>query len=213
MLMRYNYTIALLPRHRSTTVISSRQPHIWSKRQEYMITIANAFFTAFTHGAQKDAIEAFEAGAYRTAHKMFKQVKNNLSAAADMQGDRIMFFNINSDPGATLKQESFANDILRNEFTPRVTDRGESASTRRKFELYEEQCLKATLGASAKAQANKHLSAGDYGGGGAGIVAEPKKKFGNGQEPPKKQVPKRAAGERAPEKPKSALKTEGSFLK
>jgi len=45
---------------------------------------------------------------------------------------------------------------MRNEFAPGVTYRGESASTRRIFELYEEQCLKATLGASTKAQANKH---------------------------------------------------------
>jgi hypothetical protein len=102
---------------------------------------------------------------------------------------------------------------LRNEFTPGVTDRGGPASTRRKFELNEEQCLKATLGASAKAQANKHLSACAYGGGGAGTVAETKKKFGNGHAPPKKHVPKRAARERASEKPKSALKAYGSFLK
>ncbi len=61
-----------------------------------------------------------------------------------MHGDRMLFLNINSDPGATSKQESFANDILRNKFTPGVTDRGGSAITRRKFELYEEQCLKAT---------------------------------------------------------------------
>jgi hypothetical protein len=130
-----------------------------------------------------------------------------------MQGDRMLFLNINSDPGATSKQKSFANDILRNEFTPGVTDRGGSASTRRKFELYEEQCLKATLGASAKAQANKHLAAGAYGGGGAGTVAEPKKRFKDGQ-PTKKQPTKRGAGEKAAgERPKPALKAEGSFLK
>jgi hypothetical protein len=125
----------------------------------------------------------------------------------------MLFLDINSDPGATSsKQKSFANDIMRNEFTPGVTDRGGSASTRRKFELDEEQCLKATLGASAKAQANKHLSASAYGGGGAGTVEETKKKFRNGQVPPKKQVPKRAAGERAAEKPKPSLKANGSFL-
>ncbi len=66
---------------------------------------------------------------------MFKQVKNNISAAVDMQGDRMLFLNIYSDPGATSKQKF--NDILRNEFTPGFTYRGESASTRRKFELYE----------------------------------------------------------------------------
>ncbi len=63
----------------------------------------------------------------------------------------MLFLNINSDPGATTKQKLFANDIPRNSFTPGVTDRGESASTQKKLQLYEEQCLKATSGASTKA--------------------------------------------------------------
>ena len=176
-----------------------------AKRQEYSITVANAFFTAIANEAQKDALEALEAGNYKTAYKPFKQVSNNLTAVADMQGDRMLFLDINSDPGSTSKQKSFANDILRNEFTPGVTDRGGSASTQRKFALYEEQCLKATLGASAKAQANRHLAAGSYGGGGAGTVSEPKNKFKDGQ-PPKKQTTKRGAGEKAPgERPKPSL--------
>ena len=124
----------------------------------------------------------------------------------------MLFLNINSDPGATSKQKSFANDILRNEFAPGVTDRGGSASTQRKFALYEEQCLKATLGASAKAQTDRHLAAGAYGGGSAGTVSEPKKKFKDGQ-PPKKTT-KRGTGEKAPgERPKPALKAKESYLK
>ena len=55
---------------------------------------------------------------------------------------------------------------MRYEFTPGVEDRGGSAKTHRFFKLYEEQCLKTTLGASAKAQANMHLAAGSYGNGG-----------------------------------------------
>ena len=115
----------------------------------------------------------------------------------------MLFLNINSDPGATSKQKSFANDILRNEFTPGVTDRGGSSSTQRKFQLYEEQRLKATIGASAKAQANRHLDTGSYGASGAGTIPKPKKpaegkgKIGTGK----------STGQ-----PKSALK-EGSFLK
>ena len=77
-----------------------------------------------------------------------------------MLNDRMLFLNINADPGSTSKQKSFTNDILRNEFTPRVVVRGGSAKTHRYFKLYEEQCRKATLGASAKAQANKHLTVG-----------------------------------------------------
>jgi hypothetical protein len=174
-----------------------------AKRQEYQVTVANAFFAAVANEAQKDAIEAFQAGNHRAALKLFKQVSANLKAAADMQGDRMLFLNINSDPGATSKQKSFANDILRNEFTPGVTDRGGSSSTQRKFQLYEEQCLKATIGASAKAQANKHLGTGSYGASGAGTIPKPKKpaegkgKIGTGK----------PTGQ-----PKPALK-EGSFLK
>ncbi len=73
------------------------------------------------------------------------------------------FLNIISDPGATTKQKPFANGILRNEFSPGVTDLGGSSSTHKKFQLYEEHCLRATIGASAKAQANRHLSARSYG--------------------------------------------------
>ncbi len=86
-----------------------------------------------------------------------------------MINDRIMLFiNINADPGATSKQKSFANGIMGNEFIPRFEDRGGSAKTHMYFKLYEEQCLKATLGASAKAQTDRHLAAGSYENGGRG---------------------------------------------
>ncbi len=70
----------------------------------------------------------------------------------------MLFLNINADPGATSKQKSLANDILRNDYSPGVADRGGSAKTHNYFKLYEEQCLKATLGASAKANINTNLS-------------------------------------------------------
>ena len=56
-----------------------------AKRQEYTITVANAFFAAVTHEAEKDAIEAFEAGDFKTALRLFKQVSNNLGESSDMQ--------------------------------------------------------------------------------------------------------------------------------
>ena len=80
--------------------------------------------------------------------------------ARDVLDDRMLFLNINADPGATSKQKSFANDILRNELSPGVADRGGSAKMHRYLKLYQEQCLKATLGAYAKAHASMHLSAG-----------------------------------------------------
>ena len=127
-----------------------------------MVTVANAFFAAITNEAQKDAIEAFEAGNYKATRRLSKKISINLGVTSDMQRDTMFFLNINSDPGATTKQKSFANDILRNKFTPGLIDRGGSSSTQGEFQLYEEQCLRATVGASAKAQANRHLSIGNY---------------------------------------------------
>jgi hypothetical protein len=106
-------------------------------RQEYSITVANAFFSAITHEAEKNAIEALKAGDTKTTLRLLKQVSNNLGATSDMQGDMMFFLNINSDSGATSKHKSFVNDILRKEFSPGVTDRGGSSSTQNKFQLYE----------------------------------------------------------------------------
>jgi hypothetical protein len=142
-----------------------------AKRQEYSIMVANAFFTLVTHDAPKDAMQALEAGNYGAAQRLFKQVCNNFEATRDMQRNMMMFLNINSDPGATSNQKSFANDILRNEFRPGVTDRRGSSRTQKKFQHYEEQCLKATLGASAKSQANRHLASGQYITSGAGAIS------------------------------------------
>ncbi len=102
-----------------------------AKRREYLITVASAFFISVTHEAQKDTLQALETGNYGAALRMFKQVCNNLEASRDMQGDMMLFLNIKSDPGATSKQKSFANEFLRNEFCPRVMDRGGSSRTQK----------------------------------------------------------------------------------
>ncbi len=86
--------------------------------------MANAFYASIAHEAQKGVVEALEAGDIKNAMCLLKQVSNNLGAARDMLNDRMLFLNI---PRATLKHKSFANDILRIEFTPGVEDRGSSA--------------------------------------------------------------------------------------
>ncbi len=119
----------------------------------------------------------------------------------------MIFLNINSDPGATAKQRSFANDILRNEFSPGVADRGGSSSTQKKFKRYEEQCLRATIGVFVKAQANRHLSAGSYGTtSGARTLPTSKKQTDRKQG-------KSGTSTKAPAQQKSALMTESSLLK
>ncbi len=131
-----------------------------------------------------------------------------------MLNDRMLFLNNNADPGATSKQKSFANDILRNEFNPGVADRGGSAKTHKYFKLYEEQCLKATLGVFAKAQAKRHLSAGAYGSGGA--AGSNSNSFSNNDK--KSGTKKGAQPQSAPrdkttgQQPKLTLKAEGSYV-
>ena len=51
------------------------------------------------------------------------------------------------------------------------------------FNLYEKQCLKATLGASAKAQTNRHLSAGGYKNGGGADKSSNNNFTNNGKKP------------------------------
>jgi hypothetical protein len=96
-------------------------------------------------------------------------------------------------------------------------DRGGIIAKTQKFvKLYEEQCLKATLGTSAKAQSNKHLSAGGYKmGGGAGNNMSNATNNGQKAVAMKWSQPQSAQKDKAlgqqPIKP--ALKAEGSSLK
>ena len=85
--------------------------------------MANAFFASIAREAQKDALEALEVCDVEKALALLKQVPNSLGATRDMLNDRMLFLNINADLGATSKPKSFANGILRNKFTPRVSDR------------------------------------------------------------------------------------------
>jgi hypothetical protein len=74
-----------------------------ARRAKYTATLANAFYASIAHEAQKDGIEALEAGDIKNAICLLKQVSNNLGATIDMFTDRMLFLNINADPGAKSK--------------------------------------------------------------------------------------------------------------
>ncbi len=78
-----------------------------ARRGEYTVTVANAFFASIAHEARKDVVEALEAGDIKNALCLLKQVSNNLGATRDMLNDRMLFLNINAEPGATSKQTLF----------------------------------------------------------------------------------------------------------
>jgi hypothetical protein len=172
-----------------------------AKAAEYSITVAHAFFAAVTRTALDDGIAAIKDGDDKTAAILFTQVSNNMAAIEDLHRDRMLFLDLTSDPNATAPEKDYANNVLRNEFAPGVQNKGGSAKANKNFAAYQQQFLKATQFASAKATANRHLaSSTGYGSGtssdGRGAQApnpnsNTQKKKAAARERPK------AAGERA----------------
>ena len=172
-----------------------------AKAAEYSITVAHAFFAAVTRTALDDGIAALGDGDDKTAAILLTQVSNSMAAIEDLHRDRMLFLDLTSDPNATAPEKDYANNVLRNEFAPGVQNKGGSAKANKNFAAYQQQFLKATQFASAKATANRHLaSSTGYGSGtsneGRGAQApnpnsNTQKKKAAARERPK------AAGERA----------------
>jgi hypothetical protein len=77
-----------------------------------------------------------------------------------MQGDMMFFLDINSDPGATAKKNPSPTISYETSSAQESRTTEDRQARRKKIKRYEDQCLMATIGAFAKAQANHHLSAG-----------------------------------------------------
>jgi ribosomal protein S20 len=74
-----------------------------ARRAGYMVTVTNASFASMAHEAQKDVVEALEAGDVKNAPCLLKHVSNSLEAPRDMINNRMLFPIINADPVATSK--------------------------------------------------------------------------------------------------------------
>ncbi len=68
----------------------------------------------------------------------------------------MLFLDLTSDPNSSATERDFANNVLGNEFTPGVQNKGGSARSNKIFAAYQIQYLKATQFASAKASASRH---------------------------------------------------------
>ena len=90
-----------------------------------------------------------------------------MAALEDMLRDRMSFLDLSSDPNSSATEKDFANNVLRNEFTPGVQNKGGSAKSIRVFAAYQVEFLKATQFASTKVTANQHL-ASSHGSGNTG---------------------------------------------
>jgi hypothetical protein len=168
-----------------------------AKAAEYSITVAHAFFAAVTRTALDDGIAAIKDGDDKTAAILFTQVSNNMAAIEDLHRDRMLFLDLTSDPNATAPERDYANNVLRNEFAPGVQNKGGSAKANKNFAAYQQQFLKATQFASAKATANRHLASST--GYGSGTSSE-----GRGSQAPNPGSNTQKKKAAAREKPKAA---------
>ncbi len=177
-----------------------------AKAGEYAISVSNAFFTYVTRAALDDAIEATKEGDSKTAAILLSQVANNMSALEDMQRDRMLFLDLSSDPNASATERDFASNVLRNEFTPGVQNKGGSAKSNKVFAAYQQQFLKATHIASAKASANRHLASSNGAGNGSSAAGVGSSGANLTDPNPKSQQKKKA--EAAAKKKREAAATE-----
>ncbi len=99
--------------------------------------MANAFFTSVTRTTVNDAISATNDGNINTAAILLSHVANNMAAFEDMIRDRMLFLDLSSDPNSSATEKDFANNILINEFTPGVQNKGGSARSNRVFTAYQ----------------------------------------------------------------------------
>ncbi len=106
--------------------------------------MSNACFASVTDAIAEDALVAHLNGDASNTTILFDQVINNMGAIMDMQRDRIFFLDLTSDPASAPTQREFANNILKNEFTPTVQNKGGSARTNKKYAAYESSFLRAT---------------------------------------------------------------------
>ncbi len=95
----------------------------------------------------------------------------------------MLYLDLTSDPSSSATEKDHANNVLRNEFTPGVYNKGGSARSNKVFAAYQLQFLRATQFASAKATANRHLASSTrsgYGpstpGGGSSTAPSPASK-------------------------------------
>ncbi len=110
---------------------------------------------------------------------MLRQVQANMGAIEDMHRDRMLYLDLTSDPGSSATERDYANNILKQDFSPGVQNKGGSARSNKNFAAYQQQFLKATQFASAKASATRHLASSTGVGTGTGSTGS-----GNGNKEP-----------------------------
>ncbi len=82
------------------------------KASDYIITVANAFFSTITNVALNDVIEATASGDMKTTAILLNHVINNMQAIEDMHRDRMFFLDITSDPASSTIERDYANNML-----------------------------------------------------------------------------------------------------
>jgi hypothetical protein len=86
----------------------------------------------------------------------------------------VLYLDLTSDPNASATEKDYANNIIKNDFTPGVQNKGGNAKANNVFVAYQLQFLKATQFASAKATANRHFASSSGTSSGTGSAHDNK---------------------------------------
>ena len=70
----------------------------------------------------------------------------------------MLFLDLTSDPNSSATEQDFVNNVLMNELTPGVQNKGGSTRSNKICATYQSQYLKATQLASANASTSRHLA-------------------------------------------------------
>jgi hypothetical protein len=71
-----------------------------------------------------------------SSYILFAHVSNTMAAIEDLHRDMMMFLDPTSDLNAPASKKDYANNIIRNEFTPRVHNKWGSSKATKNFAAY-----------------------------------------------------------------------------
>ena len=116
-----------------------------AKATKHITTVAKHIYVSIAKGALDDAITANNEGKDPDlVATLLGQVHANMVAIEDMHRDRMLYLDLTSDPTSSSTERDFSNNVLRNDFSPGVKNKGGSVKSIKVFAAYQQYFLRAT---------------------------------------------------------------------
>ena len=158
------------------SALASLQPHVYffndeisrtlagtrfsAKLSEYRLTCVNGFFLSCANQALLEVMEAIDTVS-PDVRSSLSEIYNTYMAIENIMRDRKTFLATQNDPNATQVMRAFSDTILRNRFEADFAAYGASADSVRSYDSFTDQVARSRLWATAKAEAQRELEAGN----------------------------------------------------